>query len=68
MNRVTINLLASLVVLAGSWTLATPRPVAALAPEPVCCESGESECCGRECKATQSGCSACNGFWSCLFF
>ena len=68
MNRSTLNLLAALTVLIGSWALATPKSLGAQEPGQACCTGGDETCCGDVCRSVGGSCSACTGFWSCLFF
>ena len=68
MNRYTLNLLAALTVLVGSWALATPRSLGAQEPGQACCSAGGETCCGDACRSVGGSCSACTGFWRCLFF
>ncbi len=69
MNRFTLNLLAGVIVLVSSWTLAVPQAARAQDPPSVaCCTGGGDECCGDRCRSIGSSCEACIGFWNCLFF
>lgn len=68
MNRSTLNLLAALTVLIGSWALATPKSLGAQEPGQACCTADKGECCGDACRSVGGSCSACTGFWGCLFF
>lgn len=58
--RATLNTLAVLTILLGSWTLVSPQPLAA-DPDQSCCKVGNAECCGDKCEATGNGCTACSG-------
>lgn len=68
MKRVTLNTLAALTVLVGSWTLATPHEARGQGDGRACCTAGGERCCGDACRASGGSCSACTGFWGCLFF
>lgn len=54
--RATLNTLAILTILVGSWTLVTPAPALATA-RAACC----AECCGLHCWTNPDGtCGACD--------
>ena len=58
--RSTLNSIAVLTILVGSWMLVSPQSVYAN-PDQACCKAGNAECCGDRCESTGTGCSACSG-------
>ena len=67
MSRTKLNLLASMLVLVGAWSLA-PQPAWARSSDRACCESGDDQCCGDACRKTADGCEACTGVVCLGFF
>lgn len=60
--------LAMVVIGAGAFMLASPRPVMAESGD-VCCQVGNGpRCCGGACEATATTCEACTTFLGCLLF
>ena len=62
MSRIKLNLVAGLIVLIGTWTVALPQPASGSPPPgQACCEYGTDDCCGDACRTTGTGCVACTG-------
>ena len=67
MRRNFLNVLCAAVIALGGAHLVSP-PEAAAAAEACCISPEAGGCCGDQCEIKNGVCSACTGFWKCLFF